>query len=56
MFGSILCYSTKVCFEDMVAIQEGHFAIGLDPNLWEDIRCELGMDGECTLYFAYWAM
>ena len=33
VFGSILCYSTEVCLEDVVAIQEGHFAIRLDPDL-----------------------
>lgn len=38
MLGGIFCYSTKVCLEDVVAIQEGHFAVGLDPDLGEDVR------------------
>lgn len=33
MLGRILCYSTKVRLEDVVAIQEGHFSIGFDPDL-----------------------
>lgn len=33
MLGSILCDPTKVGLEDMVAIQEGHFTIRLDPDL-----------------------
>lgn len=46
MLWSILCDSTKVCLEDMVAIQEGHFAIGLDPNLGKDVRCGCEMNGK----------
>lgn len=33
MLGSIFCYSTQVGFENVVAIEERHFAIRLDPNL-----------------------
>lgn len=46
MLGSIFCDSTKVCLEDMVAIQEGHFAIGLDPNLGKDVGCGCEMNGK----------
>lgn len=56
MLGSIFCYSTKVCLEDVVAIQEGHFAVGFDPDLEADVRRERKMSGRYTLYFAYWAM
>lgn len=53
MLRSIFCYSTKVCLEDVVAIQEGHFAVGFDPDLEENVRCECRVSGKYTLYFAY---
>jgi hypothetical protein len=33
MLGGVFCYPSKVCFHDMVSVQEGHFAIRFYPNL-----------------------
>lgn len=34
-----------MCFDDVAAVQEGHLAVGLHPEL---VPCVLGEDGECS--------
>jgi hypothetical protein len=55
MLGGIFCYSTKVCLEDVVAIQEGHFAVGLDPDLVFRILGDLVESSNVELEFAAFA-
>lgn len=44
MFGGVLGDFTQVCFDNVVAVEEGHFTVGLDPDLNE---CE-GSGGEVS--------
>jgi hypothetical protein len=56
MFRRILRYSTKMRFDDVIAVKEGHFTIGFYPDLKCYQRCiQVDKISQSTLNFAYCA-
>jgi hypothetical protein len=43
--------TTDVRFEDVPAVEEGHFAVGLDPELVAGVRGEDGEGGDVEAEF-----
>jgi hypothetical protein len=58
MLRCVLGDAAQVRLEDVIAIQERHFTIRLDPYLFTTVCTKdisVGVGSKLTLYFAYWA-
>ena len=53
MFWCVLCYPAKVCFRDMISVQEGHLSIWFNPHLAGHKKMDSIIPRIRTLYLAY---